>query len=48
MPTQVISLRIERELLEYLKERAEREHRTLSNLIISILLDEREKEANKA
>ena len=48
MPTQVISLRIEQELLEYLKERAEREHRTLSNLIISILLDEREKEANKA
>lgn len=46
MPTQVISLRIEQELLEYLKERAEREHRTLSNLIISILLDEREKEAN--
>lgn len=43
MPTQVISLRIEQELLEYLKERAEREHRTLSNLIISILLDEREK-----
>ena len=48
MPTQVISLRIEQELLEYLKERAEREHRTLSNLIISILLDEREKEVNKA
>ena len=48
MPTQVISLRIEQELLKYLKERAEREHRTLSNLIISILLDEREKEANKA
>ena len=48
MPTQVISLRIEQELLEYLKERAEREHRTLSNLIISILLDEREKEENKA
>ena len=48
MPTQVISLRIEQELLEYLKERAEREHRTLSNLIISILLDEREKETNKA
>ena len=48
MPTQVISLRIEQELLEYLKERAEREHRTLSNLIVSILLDEREKEENKA
>lgn len=48
MPTHIISLRIEQELLEYLKERAEREHRTLSNLIISILLDEREKEANKA
>ena len=44
MPTQVISLRIDTELLEYLKERAEREHRTLTNMIISILLDEKERE----
>jgi hypothetical protein len=39
MPTQVISLRIDTELLEYLKERAEREHRTLTNMITAILLD---------
>ena len=44
MPTQVISLRIDTELLEYLKERAEREHRTLTNMIIAILLDEKERE----
>jgi uncharacterized protein (DUF1778 family) len=42
MPTQVISLRIDTELLEYLKERAEREHRTLTNMITSILLDAKE------
>ena len=44
MPTQVISLRIDTELLEYLTERAEREHRTLTNMITSILLDEKERE----
>ena len=41
MPTQVISLRIDTELLEYLKERAEREHRTLTNMITSILFEEK-------
>lgn len=40
MPTKPINLRIETELLEYLESRAAKEHRTLSNMIISILLDE--------
>lgn len=42
MPTTSISLRIDNDLLEYLKVRAEAEHRSLSNMIISILLKERE------
>ena len=44
MPTKSIGLRIDEELLKYLEERAEREHRTLSNMIISILLDAKEQE----
>lgn len=43
MPTRSIALRIDTELLEYLEARAEKEHRTLSNMIISILLDEKER-----
>ena len=39
MATTPITVRIDTDLLEYLKTRAEKEHRTLSNLIISILLD---------
>ena len=39
MSTQVISLQIDTALLEYLKQRAEREHKTLTNMITSILLD---------
>ena len=37
MPTKMISLRIDEDLLKYLQERADREHRTLSNEIISII-----------
>ena len=44
MPTKSIGLRIDEELLKYLEERAEREHRTLSNMIISILLDAKEQD----
>lgn len=44
MPTKSIGLRIDEELLAYLERRAEREHRTLSNMIISILLDAMEQE----
>ena len=42
MPTKAINLRIDTELLEYLQKRADKEHRTLSNMIISILLTEKE------
>lgn len=44
MPTSVVNIRIDNELLKYLKDRAEKEHRTLSNMIISILLTEKERE----
>ena len=37
MPTKPVNLRIDEELLHYLEDRANREHRTLSNMIISIL-----------
>ena len=43
MPTKVITIRIEEDLLKYLTERADKEHRTLSNMIISILLTEKER-----
>lgn len=44
MPTKNIGIRIDEDLLRYLKDRADREHRTLSNMIISILLDAKEKD----
>ena len=40
MPTTSVSLRIDNDLLEYLKSRAEAENRALSNMIISILINE--------
>lgn len=43
MPTKPINLRLDVELIEYLEARATKEHRTLSNMIISILLDEKER-----
>jgi len=43
MPTKQIGLRIDVDLLAYLTERAEKEHRTLSNLIVSILMEEKER-----
>ena len=43
MPTKPINLRLDVELVEYLEARATKEHRTLSNMIISILLDEKER-----
>ena len=42
MPTKSIAIRIPDDLYEYLVNRAQKEHRTLSNLIVSILLDEKE------
>ena len=47
MPTKAINLRIDTELLEYLQKRADKEHRTLSNMIISILLTEKECDENE-
>ena len=47
MPTKAINLRIDTELLEYLQKRADKEHRTLSNMIISILLTEKERDDDK-
>ena len=46
MPTKAINLRIDTELLEHLQKRADKEHRTLSNMIISILLTEKECDEN--
>ena len=48
MPTKAINLRIDTKLLEYLQKRADKEHRTLSNMIISILLTEKECDENDA
>jgi len=42
MPTKTIAIRLPEDLLEYLTKRAEKEHRTLSNMIIAILLDNKE------
>ena len=46
MPTKAVNIRIDAELLAYLQERADKEHRTLSNMIISILMTEKEREKN--
>lgn len=43
MPTVQTGLRIPVELYDYLKDRAEKEHRTISNLIIDILTTEKDK-----
>lgn len=47
MPTKLISIRVDENLLAYLTDRAEKEHRTLSNMIVSILANEKEREENK-
>lgn len=44
MSTKPISIRIDTQLLAYLTERADKEHRTLSNMITTILLAEMEKD----
>lgn len=44
MPTKQIALRIDEDLIAYLEQRAKKEHRTLANMIISILLDEKERD----
>lgn len=42
MPTKTIAIRLPEDLLKYLTKRAEKEHRTLSNMIISLLIDTKE------
>lgn len=44
MPTKAVNIRMDEELLKYLQERADKEHRTLSNMILSILMDEMERD----
>jgi hypothetical protein len=44
MATKAVNLRVDEELYQYLQDRAEKEHRTVSNMIISILLDAKESE----
>ena len=46
MQTKTIAIRLPEDLLEYLTKRAEKEHRNLSNMIISLLLDVREKDGD--
>ncbi len=47
MPTRAVNIRVDEELYQYLQDRADKEHRTLSNMIISILLDAKESEVEK-
>lgn len=42
MAKRLISIRFDTELLDYLQERAEQDHRSLSNMITTILLKEKE------
>lgn len=44
MATKAVNIRVDEELYQYLQDRAEKEHRTVSNMIISILLDAKESE----
>ena len=44
MATKMISLRIDESLVNYYKERAEEEHRTLSNMIITTLAIDKKKD----
>lgn len=39
MPTVQIGVRLPEELYKWLKDRAEKEHRTISNMLIAILTD---------
>lgn len=50
MPTVSTSIRIPKDLYDWLKDKAKKEHRTISNTIISILEEQKpltEKEANE-
>lgn len=47
MPTVLTSIRLPQELYEWLKDKAEKEHRTISNMLIAILIDEKDNEQKK-
>ena len=46
MPTKSIAVRLPDALYDYLVARAEKEHRTLSNMIISLLLTVQEQDCD--
>jgi len=45
MPTISTSIRLPQELYEWLKSKAEKEHRTISNALIAILTDAKDADA---
>lgn len=48
MPTVLTSIRLPEELYEWLKDKSEKEHRTISNMLIAILADAKDnKQENK-
>ena len=47
MPTVQIGIRLPQELYDWLKEKAEKEHRTLSNTLVSLLFDLKEGEKDE-
>ena len=47
MPTKSIAVRLPDELYDYLVARAENEHRTLSNMVIALLLDAKDFDESK-
>ena len=41
--SKIVNIRMDEDLASYLQTRADREHRTLSNMIVSILQDDKER-----
>ena len=48
MPTVSTSIRLPQELYEWLKDKAEKEHRTISNTLIAVLMDAKDGEQDEA
>lgn len=44
MPTVSTSIRLPKDLYEWLKDKSEKEHRTISNTLIAILIDVKDSE----
>ena len=47
MPTVQIGVRLPKELYAWLKDKAEKEHRTISNMLIAILADAKDGDCNE-